>query len=164
MVFHARQIKQNWPNSWREELHQQYRFGLHQKYRRREELHQKYRLAHKTMYVTLQSECWKLQRSFVELVPKLKRNQEEADTSILLHAQQATMSEPVVIHLDDTGVLILLLSHSHSLHQFYIKKGKSSKTRIMKVDHVVNSLFKNISPGMPKQDFLKSLNGLHTFT
>ena len=74
------------------------------------------------------------------------------------------MSGPVVIHSDDTDVLIILLSHSHSLHQCYIKKGKSSKTRIMKVDHIVNSLFKNISPGMPKQDFLKSLIGLHAFT
>ena len=119
------------------------------------------RLAHKTMYVTLQSECWKLQRASVELVPELKSNQEEADTCMLLHARQATMSGPVVIHSDDTDILILLLSHSHSLHQCYIKKGKSSKTRIMKVDHIVNSLFKNLSPGMPKQDFLKSLIGLH---
>ena len=122
------------------------------------------RLAHKTMYVTLQSECWKLQRASVELVPELKSNQEEADTCMLLHARQAMMSGPVVIHSDDTDILILLLSHSHSLHQCYIKKGKSSKTRIMKVDHIVNSLFKNLSPGMPKQDFLKSLIGLHTFT
>jgi hypothetical protein len=34
----------------------------------------------------------------------------------------------------------------------------------MKVDHIVNSLFKNLSPGMPKRDFLKSLIGLHAFT
>lgn len=120
------------------------------------------------MYVTLQSECWKLQRASVELNCSWVKEQPRSGWYQHVIACTTGYDERTMqllsIRTTLTYVLILLLSHSHSLHQCYIKKGKSSKTRIMKVDHIVNSLFKNLSPGMPKRDFLKSLIGLHAFT
>ena len=41
------------------------------------------------------------------------RINEEVDTRIVLHAKQAQWN--VVVHADDTGVFVLLLSHSRSL-------------------------------------------------
>lgn len=63
----------------------------------------------------------------MEFVPELESNQEQADTRMLLHARQTVISGPVVTRLDETYILILLLSHRHHRHQ-------------CKVDHIANSL------------------------
>lgn len=111
------------------------------------------KLSGKTLYVTCQSECWKLDPTSVELVTELQSNQEEADTRMLLHTQHAINEGPVVIHADDTDVLVLLLGHNTGLRNCYLKKGKGSKTRLLNLEHISNGLLKNISPGIEETTF-----------
>ena len=66
-----------------------------------------------------------------------------------------------MIHSDGTDVLVLLLSHNGSLGRCYLKKGRGSKTRIIELALIVEKLVKQVTPGIHKQDFLKSLIGLH---
>lgn len=47
------------------------------------------KLGDRTLYVTIQDECWKLDSTKSELVPELKYSHEEADTRMILHAQHA---------------------------------------------------------------------------
>ena len=72
-----------------------------------------YKLGNKHFFVTHNEECWKLQSSSISLVPELKCSHEEADTRMILLAKH--IQEPVLIHADDTDVLVLLLSHSDVL-------------------------------------------------
>ena len=95
-------------------------------------------------------------------VPELKCSHEEADTRMILHAHHA--GGTCVIHSDDTDVQILLLSHSLALGKCYIKKGRRTKTRILELSIVTESLFKQLSPGITEQDFLKALIGVHALT
>ena len=48
----------------------------------------------------------------------------------------------------DTGVQILLLSHGQALGKCYIKKDRSTKTSIIELSIVAESLFKQLSPGI----------------
>ena len=91
-----------------------------------------------------------------------KCTHEEADTRMILHAQHA--GGTLVIHSNDTDVQILLLSHIQALGKCYIKKGRSTKTRIIELSIVADSLFKQLSPGISEQDFLKALIGVHALT
>ena len=68
------------------------------------------KLGDRTLYVTIQDECWKLDSTMSQPVPELKCSHEEADTRMILHAHHA--GGTCVIHSDDTDVQILLLSHS----------------------------------------------------
>ena len=45
-----------------------------------------------------------------------------------------------------------------------MKKGRGSKTRIIELALIVEKLVKQLAPGIHKQDFLKSLIGLHALT
>lgn len=115
------------------------------------------------MYVTSQNECWKLDSLSVELVPQLQSNQEEADTRTLLHARHVIINGPAVVHCDDTDVLILLLSHSNTLRQCYVKKIKGTKATLMELEHISNGFLTHLSPGISRHDFLQSLIGFHAF-
>ena len=81
---------------------------------------------------------------------------------MILHAQHA--GGTLVIHSHDTDVQILLLSHIQALGKCYIKKGRSTKTRIIELSIVADSLFKQLSPGISEQDFLKALIGVDALT
>ena len=120
------------------------------------------KLGDRRLYVTIQDECWKLDSTMSALVPELKCSHEKADTRMILHAHHA--GGPCVIHSNDTDVQILLLSHSLALGKCYIKKGRSTKTRIIELSIVAESLFKQISPGISEQDFLKALIRVHALT
>ena len=58
-------------------------------------------------------------------VPELKCTHEEADTRMILHAKH--IQGAVLIHADDTDVLVLLLSHSNVLGDVYMKTGRFTK-------------------------------------
>ena len=79
-------------------------------------------------FVTHNEECWKLQSSSISLVPELKCSHKEADTRMILHAKH--IQGPVLIHADNTDVLVLLLSGSNDV---YMKTGRGSKSRIIQV-------------------------------
>ena len=46
-----------------------------------------YKLGNRSLFVTHNEECWKLQSSSISLVPELKCSHEEADTRMILHAK-----------------------------------------------------------------------------
>ena len=121
-----------------------------------------YKLVNRSLFVTHNEECWKLQSSSISLVPELKCSHEEADTRMILHAKH--IQGPVLIHADDTDVLVLLLSHSNVLGDVYIKTGRGSKSRIIQIKRIVENLTKDLGTGIRVQDFLKSLSGLHAIT
>ena len=120
------------------------------------------KLGDRTLYVTIQDECRKLDFTMSEPVPELKCSHKEADTRMILHAQHADST--CVIHSNDTNVQILLLSHSQALGKCYIKKGRSTNTRIIELFIVAESLFKQLGLGISEQDFLKALIGVHALT
>ena len=71
------------------------------------------RLGDEVLYVTEGSKCWKLTTGSTDNVPELESSYEETDTRMILHAKHA--DGPVVIHADDTDVMVLLLTHSDLL-------------------------------------------------
>ena len=114
------------------------------------------------MYVTSEDQCWKLTSSTSELVPELQCSHEEAGTRIVLHAQHA--SGKFVFHCDDTDVLILLLAHSQSLGECYIKKGKGSQSRIIEMSLIVDYLSNQLFDHICKENYLNALIGIHALT
>ena len=120
------------------------------------------RLGNRIMYVTTEDQCWRLDADTCDPVPELECNHEEADTRMVLHAQHA--GGTCVIHSDDTDVFVLLLAHSRNLGKCYMKKGRGAKTRIIELSIVVNSLEKQLDPGIDKHCFMKALIGVHAIT
>ena len=120
------------------------------------------KLDDRSLFVTFHDECWQITATRVEMVPELQCNQEEADTRMILHAKHA--GGKCIIHADDTDVLVLLMGHSKSLGQCYIKKGHGSQTRIIEVSAVVNNLVKQLNPGIREQDFIQAIIGYHALT
>ena len=55
-------------------------------------------------------------------MPELNCSHEEADTRMILHAKH--IQEPVLIHAEDTDVLVLLLSGSNVLGDVYMETGR----------------------------------------
>ena len=99
-----------------------------------------YKLSNKLLFVTHNQECWKLQSSSTSLLPELKCSHEEADTRMILHAKH--IQEPVLVHADDTDVLVLLLSHSNVLGDVYMKTFRGSKSRMIQIRRIVENLTK----------------------
>ena len=120
------------------------------------------RLGNRTMYVTTEDQCWRLDAAACEPVPELQCNHDEADTRMVLHARHA--GGTCVIHSHDTDVLVLLLAHSSSLTKCYMKKGRGAKSRIIDLSLVVNSLEMQLDPGIDKNCFLEALIGVHAIT
>ncbi|KAK3747396.1 hypothetical protein QZH41_012092, partial [Actinostola sp. cb2023] len=120
------------------------------------------RLGNRVMYVTTEDQCWRLDAATCEPVPELECNHEEADTRMVPHARHA--GGTCVIHSDDTDVFVLLLAHSRNLGKCYMKKGRGPKTRIIELSIVVNSLEKQLDPGIDKYCFMKALIGVHAIT
>ena len=114
------------------------------------------------MSVTIQDQCWKLDSISCDHVPDLCCNHEEADARMILHMMHSGGTS--VTHCDDTDVLVLLLSHRGSFERCYLKKRRGSKTRIIELALIAEKLVKQLAPGIHKQDFLRSLIGLHALT
>ena len=102
-------------------------------------------------FVTHNEECWKLQSSSISLVPELKCSHKEADTRMILHAKH--IQGPVLIHADNTDVLVLLRSGSNVLGDVYMKTGRGSKSRIIQIKWIVENLTKDLATGIRVQDF-----------
>ena len=81
---------------------------------------------------------------------------------MVVHARHAGCT--CIVHSDNTNVLVLLLSHSEGLGNCFIKKGKSSKSRIVQLSNVVDNLSKNLDRNVRLCEFLRSLIGLHSLT
>ena len=88
---------------------------------------------------------------------KLNCSHEEADTRMLLHTK--CVDGPVVIYSDDTDVFILLLGNVSQLLDTYMKVSKGSKSRILNINNIENSLSNKYG-----SKFSSSLIGLHAFT
>ena len=95
-------------------------------------------------------------------VPELECNHEAADTRMVLHTEHT--NSPVVIHADDTDVMLLLICHNRLLRTNYMKTGIGSKTRIIQLDKLKEKLLNELPSGITAQDFLKSLCGVHALT
>lgn len=120
------------------------------------------RLGNRTMYVTTEDQCWRVDAATCEPVPELPCNHEEADTRTVAHALHARGT--CVIYSDDTDVLVLLLAHSPSLTKCYMKKGRRAKTRIINLSLVVSSLETQLDPDIDKNCFMNALIGVHAVT
>ena len=120
------------------------------------------RLQNRLLFVTLGDECYKLSSTGIEFVSELQSNQEEADTRMILHTKH--VQGPFVIHADDTDVLVLLLSHSHTLGAAYMKAGRGSKTRVINIQSIKDQIAKDLPAGVDLQDFLRCLIGMHALT
>ena len=75
---------------------------------------------------------------------------------MVVHALYAGVT-CVAVHSDNTNVLFLLLSHNEGLGNCFIKKGKSSKSRIVQLSYVVDNLSKNLDRDVRLCDFPRSL-------
>ena len=95
-------------------------------------------------------------------VPELECNHEEADTGMVLHAKHA--NSPVVIHADDTDVMVLLICHSRLLGTTYMKTGRGLKARIIQLDKIKVKLLKELPSEITAHDFLKALCGMYALT
>ena len=76
------------------------------------------RLDNKVLYVTEGSKYWQFTTGSTDNVPELESSHEEADTCMILHAKHANGT--MVIHADDTDVIVLLLTHSDLLGTVYM--------------------------------------------
>ena len=67
-------------------------------------------------------------------------------------------------HSDDTDDFVLLLAHTQSLGKCYMKKGRCANTRTIELSTVVNSLERQLDPGIDKPCFTEALIGIHVIT
>ena len=69
-----------------------------------------------------------------------------------------------VVHSDDTDVFVPLLAHSQNYGKCCMKKGRGTKTRIIGLSKVVNSLEKQLDLRTDKHCIMKALIGVHAIT
>ena len=86
-------------------------------------------LSNRTMYVTTEDQCWRVDAAACEPVPELQCSHQEADTHMVLHARHA--EGKFVIHSDDTDILVLLLAHSSSLTKWEASYDKFKVTEAL---------------------------------
>ncbi|KAK5859272.1 hypothetical protein PBY51_003352 [Eleginops maclovinus] len=119
---------------------------------------QREKLQNKTLYVTCEEVCYRLEKEQLEEVTELASTQEEADTRILLHALHAAESgyKAVVIVAEDTDVLVLCLGfHKNICCPIYQKCGTQNRTRFLDITKLGQSLGSGVSD---------ALLGMHAFT
>ena len=104
-----------------------------------------------TIYVTCEYECWKLNSADSERVDELQITKKLTPAWLCTHVMLGTC----IVHSDNTNVLVLLLSHSEGLGNCFIKKGKSSKSRIVQLSNVVYNLSKNLDRDVRLCNFLR---------
>ena len=118
------------------------------------------RLKGKTLFVTAESECWKITEKGSENVAELTSNQGEADTRLLLHAKHAAQGgggyETVAVISEDTDVFVFLLNFSSIINtRLYMRCGSRTRTRLVDVKGAVQRTGREIC---------EALIGLHSFT
>ena len=114
------------------------------------------RLKGKTLFVTAESECWKITEKGSENVAELTSNQEEADTRLLLHAKHAAQEgyEAVAVMSEDKDVFVLLLNFSSIINtRLYLKCSSRTRTRHQR------SSSENQARDMRGTDWLHSFTG-----
>ena len=107
------------------------------------------RLKGKTLFVTAESECWKITEKGSENVAELTSNQEEADTRLLLHAKHAAQEgyEAVAVISEDADVFVLLLNFSSIINEVSIgsifdNKILSNSSQVMYSSHNITKTTK----------------------
>ena len=85
------------------------------------------------MFVTYEDKCLKLTQEKCEEAPALECSHEEADTRLFMHAHHAARKyQSLVFVADDTGVFIICLSLSSSIHSnIYVRRGTKSRVRFI---------------------------------
>ena len=108
------------------------------------------------MFLAYEDICVKLTSSNVVEMEALYCTHEEADTRILLHAENATEYEAVVLVCEDTDVLLLAISKAADLEiPVYQKRGTENRTRYINVTSISKSVGEIIAASLP---------GIHAFT
>ena len=120
----------------------------------------KYRtkLTHKVLFVTCESDYYKITSQAVNLVDELNSIQEEADTSLILHASHAARLgyKVVVVAAEDTDVFLLCLAFNCLFPaSMYVKCGTQTRTIYVSISSVVAAM---------GRELCKCLIGMHTFT
>ena len=105
-----------------------------------------------TMYVTCEYECWKLNSADSERVDELQITKKQTPAWLCTLVMLEVLVLPST-NSDNTNVSVLL-SHSEGLGNCFIKKGKSSKSRIAQLSNVVDNLSKNLDRDVRLFDFL----------
>lgn len=118
---------------------------------------QKQRFSDKILFVTCKRKCSKISQVGVSEVGELETSQEEADGRLLLHAKHASADfESIVIHAEDTDVLLLCLAHNRNINSnLFIKCGTKTRVRYIDVNKVAAAV---------GQSICDALLGMHAFT
>eukprot|EP00794_Sanderia_malayensis_P001844 gene1844-2077_t len=93
----------------------------------------------------------------IEEVVELNSNQEEADTRLLLHAKNASITHPTVtVRSPDTDVFILMLGHKSMIDaSLYFDTGSGNQRRLLDIDKIHGQL---------GAELCEALVGFHAFT
>ena len=121
----------------------------------------------KTMYVNDSTETWKFTKSQMAICNRLHSNQEEADTRMLLHANDASSKyQNIIISTPDTDVFILAASNLHAIGcNIFILTGSGDHKRLIDLNLVCETYFTRIDDSkFNKEMLLQALPGFHCFT
>ena len=120
-------------------------------------IHYRSRLQYIHMYLGYDKECFKLTKESVEIVKHLRRNHEEADTRVFLHAKDAASTkDAVIIVCQDTDVFILAIAKAAIVGvPIFQKRGTQNRTRFVSITDISNILGSDLSVCLP---------GLHALT
>ena len=116
------------------------------------------KLERKELFLTHKDQCTRVTKNSASDVQDLQSSQEEADTQILLHAEQCGRSglAAAVIVSPDTDVFILAMAFTPKLKcPVYFKLGSKTRTEYIEVKKAADAL------GLDK---CACLLGLHSFT
>lgn len=114
-------------------------------------------LGNKIVFVTYVEKCFLLTHSDYITVDDLSSTQEEADTCILLHVNNAAENYPSIICIsDDTDVFILCLAISSKINsRLFIRRGNKTRVKLVDITMLASTL---------GEDFCAALLGLHAWT
>ena len=124
-------------------------------------------LGNKELYVNDASETWRYTSSSTELVENLQSNQEEADTRLLLHAKNASLSyQDVVISSPDTDVFIIALSQLPNIDaSMFMLTGTGDKKRLIDMNAVAEDAYAKLNhTDCSKEKYFEAVLGFHCFT
>ena len=112
----------------------------------------------KTLYVTCECQCWKINEEESEEVPELISCQEEADTRLVLHAKNFSDDgyAALIVNSEDTDVFISLVAFCRSIDaKLYQRCGTQTCTKLVDKGKVTLALGERLCRG---------LIGPHAFT
>ncbi|XP_066925450.1 uncharacterized protein [Clytia hemisphaerica] len=124
-------------------------------------------LGDKILYVNDSTETWKLTKQHMEICDRLRSNQEEADTRMILHTKDAASNhEKVIIATPDTDVFIIAASNLNALRcNLFMLTGTGDNRRLIDLNLACKNYYSQINkPDYTQEMFLKALPGFHCFT